>query len=77
MQAAMSTKVTSTATYPDMTAILRQIFSQGEPADAIYFVQAGRVKVSAGMGPEEKRDPEGDSRHHAHEVSLQSLSREL
>lgn len=61
MQAAMSTKVTSTATYPDMTAILRQIaegkhairlrkgekiFSQGEPADAIYFVQAGRVKVS-------------------------------
>src|SRR4051794_22570001 len=61
MQAALSTKVTPTTRYPDMTALLRQIsegkhaiglrkdkkiFSQGEPANAIYFVQAGRVKVS-------------------------------
>ena len=54
-------KVTSTPTDPFVTNLLgkisegkhvmsvrkgKKIFSQGDPADAIYFVQTGRVKVS-------------------------------
>jgi CRP/FNR family cyclic AMP-dependent transcriptional regulator len=61
MPTAKSTGVTSTPTYPNMMTLLGQIsagkhvmrvrkgekiFSQGDPAAAIYFVQTGRVKIS-------------------------------